>query len=107
MTGPERKPGGTGPQPLGPSLDRLTKGLGAPDARVLTTLFDRWDEVVGPDVAAHAWPLSLLHGTLVVGVDAPAWASHLRYLEADLLGGLEGVIGPGHVARMEFRVHPR
>ncbi|MDQ4134404.1 MAG: DUF721 domain-containing protein [Actinomycetota bacterium] len=104
MTGPER---GTGPQPLGPSLDRLTRGLGAPDARVLTTLFGQWDDVVGSEVAAHAEPLSLLRGTLVVGVDAPAWASHLRFQEADLLGRLEGALGPGHVVRVEVRVHPR
>jgi predicted nucleic acid-binding Zn ribbon protein len=98
---------GDGPQPLRSSLDRLTRGLGAPDSEVLTRLFSRWDELVGGDVAAHAQPLSLLRGTLVVGVDAPAWATHLRYLEADLVSRLEGVLGAGQVARVEVRVHPR
>jgi hypothetical protein len=42
----------------------------------------------------------------VVAVDEPAWATQLRWLEADLLARLNDVLGPGQVARIEVRVLP-
>jgi predicted nucleic acid-binding Zn ribbon protein len=73
----------------------------------LTSLFSNWEAIVGADVAAHVRPLTLLRGTLVVGVDSPTWASHLRYQEADLVARFDAALGTGQVERVEVRVHPR
>jgi hypothetical protein len=42
-----------------------------------------------------------------VAVDDPAWATQLRWLEADLVTRLGEVLGEGEVARIEVRVQPR
>jgi predicted nucleic acid-binding Zn ribbon protein len=94
------------PRRLRPSLDRYAKRLGVPEASSLGAVFARWDEVVGPAVASHAQPVSLVRGALVVAVDDPAWATQLRYLGADILRRLEEVTGPGVAARLEVRVRP-
>ena len=67
------------------SLERIAASIGAPRPSLLGAVFGRWAELVGPDVAAHATPLSLRDGVLTVVVDHPAWATSLRLLSADLL----------------------
>ena len=95
------------PRPIGASLDRVARGLGGAGADALRALFGRWAEIVGPQLATHARPLSLRSGVLVVGVDEPGWAAQLRYLETDLLERLGDALGAGVVSRVEVRVRPQ
>jgi predicted nucleic acid-binding Zn ribbon protein len=76
----------TGPPPeqVGESLERLVRHLGwGPKTSAVSVIAD-WDRIVGPDIAAHARAVSTDGTTLVVAVDDPAWATQLRWLEADL-----------------------
>ena len=73
------------PRPVRDSLEGLARRLGAPTASALGAVFSRWEEAVGPTIAAHARPVSLTDGVLVVAVDQPGWATQLRYLSTDLL----------------------
>ena len=92
------------PKPVGASLDRVARSMGVPLASTLSTVFASWPELVGESVAQHARPRTLREGILVVIVDEPAWATQLRWLEADLLTRLNDVLGLGSVARIEVRV---
>jgi hypothetical protein len=47
---------GPGPQPIGKALDQVLRGLGAPEASGVHLVFDRWEEVVGPALAARRRP---------------------------------------------------
>jgi predicted nucleic acid-binding Zn ribbon protein len=91
---------------VGESLDRVAASLGVPLASTLSTVFASWPEMVGESVAQHSRPRSLRDGVLVVAVDEPAWATQLRWLEADLLTRLREVLGPDQLARIEVRVQP-
>jgi predicted nucleic acid-binding Zn ribbon protein len=95
------------PRRVGDSLDRVASAMGVPSASTLSGLFASWPELVGESVAQHARPASLRDGTLVVAVDEPAWATQLRWLEADLVARIGDALGPGRVARIEVRVRPR
>jgi len=92
------------PRPVKDSLEHLARRLGAPTATALGAVFSRWDEAVGATVAAHARPVSLTDGVLVVAVDQPGWATQLRYLSGDLLTRLAEVAGEGVVGRIDIRV---
>lgn len=94
------------PQPLGTSLERLARGIGAPPPDVLASVFAGWEGLVGAQVAAHAQPRSLRDGILVIAVDQPAWATQLRLLSADILGRLTEVVGGVDTVR-ELRVQVR
>ena len=95
------------PRPVAASLERLTRRLGTPSSSTMAAVFARWEDLVGPAVAAHAKPVSLRHGTLRVHVDQPAWATQLRLLSADLLRRLgEGTGDPGAVREVVVAVRP-
>jgi predicted nucleic acid-binding Zn ribbon protein len=82
------------PRKLGQLLDRASRRLGGPSSTTASTLFAHWDEVVGPDIAGHARPVSLHDGVLVLAVDHPAWATQLRYMTADLLARIAAATTP-------------
>jgi predicted nucleic acid-binding Zn ribbon protein len=92
------------PKPVRQSLDRLLDHLTGAPAAATRTVFERWDELVGETVAAHTRPLRLRDGVLTVGVDDPAWASQLKFLESDLLTRI--AVGPGgsSVRSISFQV---
>lgn len=68
-------------------------GLGGPRAGVLVTVHESWAELVGPEVADHSHLVGLDAGTLRIGVDGPAWASHLRWAEADIVARAARILG--------------
>lgn len=97
---------------LGESLQKVVADL-RPDhgkapapAAALGGVFGRWDDAVGPAVAAHVQPVKLDGTTLVVRVDDPAWATQLRFLEGSLRERLAEVASV-RVERIEVRVERR
>ena len=100
-------PGGSEPRPVGESLGRISRHLGAPPPSALTAVFDGWEELVGPAVAANTRPLSLRRGVLIVAVEQPAWAAQLAWLESDLLHRFSERLGAGVVTTVSVRVRPR
>lgn len=81
------------PTSLGDALRAVGAELGLPDPSLVDSLGDRWPEVVGDAVAAHARPRGLRDGTLTIAVDAPGWATELRYLEHDICARLAAISG--------------
>ena len=80
------------------------RGLGAPEASGVQLVFDRWAEVVGESLAARTRPLKIDGSRLVLSVDEPATATHVRFLQAELLTRLEELLGPGRVTALDLRV---
>jgi predicted nucleic acid-binding Zn ribbon protein len=92
------------PAPIAASLDRVLRSLHAPAARTVKTVFTEWPELAGPGLAAHAQPIALRDGELVVEVDDPAWASQLRWLEPELRARLEALPDGPKIDRIRFRL---
>ena len=98
---------GTSPQPLGKALDRVMRGLGAPEASGVHLVFDRWPEVVGEALAGRTKPLRIEGSRLVLAVDEPAMVTHVKFLQPELLNRLEQLLGPGRVTSLDLRVGPK
>ena len=94
------------PVPVGEALGEIAATLGLPEPGVLGALTGHWADIVGPAVAAHARPRSLRRGVLTIVVDAPSWATQLRYLEADVMGRARAVLGSDAVAEVRVVVDP-
>jgi predicted nucleic acid-binding Zn ribbon protein len=92
------------PHPIGESLDVVVRSLRGAGAKATAGVFGRWEDAVGPHVAAHARPVLLDAGRLIVEVDEPGWATQLRYLEAELIERLSAIAGEGAVRSIEVRV---
>ena len=90
---------------VGDALGEVASRMGAGRAEVVGAVFGRWDEIVGPAVAAHVRPVRVDGVTLVVSADHPAWATQLRHLAPDILARLAEVCGAGTaLERLDVRV---
>lgn len=95
------------PRPVQESLAGLARRLGIPEPATLAAVFAGWRATVGPGLAAHAEPLSLVDDVLTLTVEDPATATHVRYLTPQLLARLTDVVGEGIIRRVEVRVRRR
>jgi predicted nucleic acid-binding Zn ribbon protein len=102
-TEPHRR-SGTEPVPIGDALARIQSELGLPNTDVLRALTERWSDVVGEEVAAHARLDAVRDGSAAIVVDGPIWASQLRYLEADIVERANALVGAGVVRGIRVRV---
>ncbi len=95
------------PERIGSAVDRVARRLGAPTAHALSGLFNRWGEMVGESIAAHATPVSLKSGRLLVEVDSSAWATQLKYMTTELVARCCDELGAGAVKQIDVRVARR
>jgi len=68
-------------------FDALSRGLGR--------YIRRWEEIVGPAIAAHTMPTSLREDALRVRCESAIWTSELMHLQHDIVARLQSVIGEG------------
>ena len=85
------------PAPLGSAIDGLVADTGWELAVATGSVFGRWAQIVGPDLAAHTAPGRLADGELTVTADSTAWATQLRLLAPDLVRRLNAELGDGAV----------
>jgi hypothetical protein len=68
-------------------------------------LVEAWPEVVGPMVAANAWPARLARdGTLHVNTSSSAWAFELGQLAPEIATKLSGKLGEKAPKALRFAV---
>jgi predicted nucleic acid-binding Zn ribbon protein len=91
------------PQPLHAAIDGLIDDHGWRLATAVASVFGRWDQIVGADLAAHTRPAGLTEGELVVFADSTAWATQVRLLAATLVRRLNSELGDGTVTRVQIR----
>ncbi len=91
------------PQPLNAAIEALIDDQGWQTASAVGSVFGRWDQIVGADLAAHTRPDGLAEGELVVIADSTAWATQVRLLAATLIRRLNSELGDGTVRRVKVR----
>lgn len=96
--------GGPGPAPLRDALERVLGALGGPGVDTIVTVHERWAEIVGAEVAEISRPVAIDAGTLRIRVTGPAWASHLRWAEREIVERLDRLVGDGVVTRITVSV---
>ena len=89
-------------------INRLVARLGGQSAAGVAGVFSDWAAIVGDDVARNVTPVKLVDGRLVVSVADPAWATQVRFLEADIISAIVAAT-PVRVTGVDVRVvrHPR
>lgn len=91
------------PAPLGAAINGLVAETGWEFAVATGSVFGRWAQIVGPDLAAHTAPDGLADGELTVIADSTAWATQLRLLASELVRKLNAELGDGAVRRVKVR----
>ena len=93
----------TDPQALGTAINGLLAAEGWELAAATGSVFGRWAQIVGADLAAHTTPESLTDGELTISADSTAWATQVRLMAAQLVQRLNGELGDGSVLRVKVR----
>ena len=91
------------PQPLLSAIDGLLDTRGWQQQAAMGSVFGRWPEIVGQDLAAHTRPDSFADGELAVTADSTAWATQVRLLAPVLLRRLNDELGAGSIRRVKVR----
>ena len=91
------------PQALTRAIEGLLDTRGWQQQAAMGSVFGRWAEIVGPDLAAHTRPDSFADGELAVTADSTAWATQVRLLAPQLVRRLAAELGDGTIRRVKVR----
>jgi predicted nucleic acid-binding Zn ribbon protein len=91
------------PQLLGQAIGGLLDQQGWQQRAAIGSVFGRWAEIVGRDLAAHTQPDAFADGELAVIADSTAWATQVRLLAPQLVRRLNAELGDGTVRRVKVR----
>lgn len=91
------------PQPLTAAIHGLIGDQGWQTAAAVGSVFGRWAQIVGADLAAHTRPDRFTDGELLVIADSTAWATQVRLLASTLVRRLNSELGDGTVTRVKVR----
>jgi predicted nucleic acid-binding Zn ribbon protein len=91
------------PQLLTAAIGGLLDEHGWQQRAAMGSVFGRWADIVGADLAAHTKPDSFADGELAVLADSTAWATQVRLLAPMLVRRLNEEVGQGAVRRVKVR----
>lgn len=91
------------PEPLHTAIDGLLADQGWRTAAAVGSLAGRWDQIVGPSLAAHTRPGGFRDGELIVEADSTAWATQVRLLAATMVRRLNEELGQATVVAVRVR----
>ena len=89
----------------GEVLPVLMKDLKLDSRRAEAEVGKVWNELIDPNVTAHAQPTGVRNGTLFVEVDSSVWLSEIvRYRRKEILDRLQNSFGKSMIQKISFRV---
>ena len=91
------------PMLFGAAIARLVAERGWQDTSSAAGVLANWAQVVGPEIADHCQPTSLVDGELVIVAESSAWATQLRLLTKSLQVRICQHAGAGIVTKVVVR----
>ena len=101
---PDAPKEGKAPAPLEQLIGDVARRKGWGKRLEGARIHERWTEIAGAQLAAHAEPVRLHGGVLVLRAESAAWATQVRYLTGDLMRRANEVLGAGQVASVQVVV---
>ncbi len=92
------------PEALAVLVPRVLDDLGLGEAAAVMKIVKRWEEAVGPDIAAHCRPCVLRGELLEASVDSSVWCQQLKLRTPEILAGLRRVFGDDAPSQLWLRV---
>ncbi len=85
-------------------MPAVLTSLGLDRRRAEAEIVRVWNNLIDPNITAHAQPTGLNKGTLFVTVDSSVWLSEIvRYRRKEILDRLQHSFGRDSIARISFR----
>jgi len=67
-------------------------------------LGERWEEAVGPEIAAHCRPVAVRQGVLEAEVDSSVWCQQLQLQRHEILAALRRTLGDEAPSDLRLRL---
>lgn len=90
-------------QTLGDALKHLVQSLGIEKQLEQYSVFDVWNDAVGPQVAKVAQPERLQNGVLIVAVNNAPWRTELTFRKKEILERIHERTGSSSITDIKFR----
>jgi len=91
-------------QSVGGLVGKVLGDLGLDGVALAHRIGVQWEEIVGPQVAAHCRPLGIRAGVLEIEVESPVWSQQLQLRKTELLGRLADRFGADGPRELRFQV---
>jgi predicted nucleic acid-binding Zn ribbon protein len=92
-------------RPASAVLPKVMSDLHLDRRRTESEVLRVWNNLIDPNLVAHAQPTGLHKGTLFVTVDSSVWLSEIvRYRRREILDRLQHSFGRDLIAKISFRV---
>lgn len=89
----------------GALLPLVVKGIRLEKRRGETEIVQAWNNLLDPNLTAHAQPVGIHNGTLFVNVDNSVWLDEIvRYQRREILQRLQHCFGKDVIKRISFRI---
>ena len=89
----------------GAVMPRVLKDMRIDNRRAEAEIVKVWNDLIDPNIVAHAQPAGVHKGTLFVNVDSSVWLAEIvRYRRREILDRLQHSFGKDLIARISFRV---
>lgn len=92
------------PEPLGALVAKVLEDLGAGDSARAMRIAERWEEAVGPEIAAHCRPTALRGSVLEATVDSSVWCQELQLRGPEILEALRFALPADAPSELWFRL---
>jgi predicted nucleic acid-binding Zn ribbon protein len=92
------------PRPVAELVDSVLADLGLGEAAKVMRIADRWEAIVGPEVARHCQPSQLRGGVLEAVVDTSVWCQQLQLRQREILAALAAELGDAAPTALWLRV---
>ena len=87
-------------------LGPVGKKLRLDDPLAAGSLWRRWPQIVGEDIARNAEPTSLKAGVLRIRTSSPTWATEMSYLAGDIKERVNRALGKPLVNEIKIWTSP-
>lgn len=88
------------PQGLGTVMEKMIAARGWKEPVAVAGVLERWDELMGPNVAEHARPEKYEDSTVTVRCSSTAWATNLRMMTSEIIKKFDRELGVGVVTQV-------
>ena len=86
------------PVPAGRAVEELVAAQGWEEGTKVAAAMARWEDIAGPELAAHVKAESFTDGVLLLRADSTAWATQMRLLLPSVRRAIDAAVGAGVVA---------
>ena len=81
------------PQTFGAAIDAFLKVRGWEHDVRMRSVFARWAEIAGPEIADHCEPTALRDGELLLQAESTSWATQLRLMTRQIADKINADLG--------------